>query len=652
MYIPTRLKWPRAAGGCRWKGPFYGSTTILYRRSHNDTRSRLSAFWTPTGGGLDSASKDSHALLIRAGFLRQAHSGIFHLLPLGCRVQEKVERLIDKHMRTLGASKLLLSTISSDALWRKSGRLETGTTELFHLQDRKKVDYLLSPTHEEEITSLVASICQSYKELPLRLYQISRKYRDELRPRQGLLRTREFVMKDLYTFDHNVELAMKSYNAVREVYRRFFDELKIPYLVAEADSGNMGGHLSHEYHFPTPKGEDHVISCSDCGYVANEELAERKLTPWPNANLKVSLWHGVTDDGLTLVNVHYPSINIRHDGTAGATGSHDQLNLHAVKKLLPSLKAGDQDHLNAWREGPRSKSAILSSETHGENPRKIINIYDHRIPPAFLSSTFTPDPGLRLSGQSSWEHSTPIPTTSITGHPTTGTPLDLLKIQDGDGCPRCPGGTLKVERAVELGHTFLLGTRYSEPLSAAVAVPQEPSSAMTAPTRAENHNQLAADAAGSGAMRRAYVQMGCHGIGVSRLIGAVAEVLADGQGLNWPRALAPYEAVVIAREGFEDAAAGIYDALSAGPSRSPNDIQAGVPARGGPVDAVLDDRAKPLAWKLRDADLVGYPVVVVLGRAWAAQRQCEVQCRRLEPAHSLVAAEDLPAFVGNLLSKL
>ena len=183
-------------------------------------------------------------------------------------------------MQRLGASKVSLSSLSSEELWQRSGRLDKGrSSELLRLEDRKGVKYLLSPTHEEEITTIIANSVQSYKELPLRLYQVSRKYRDEPRPRQGLLRGREFLMKDLYTFDATEEQARKTYEDVRKAYVAFLEELRLPYLTARADSGNMGGSLSHEYHFASSQGEDTIIECSECDYSINEELFLGKYDP-------------------------------------------------------------------------------------------------------------------------------------------------------------------------------------------------------------------------------------------------------------------------------------------------------------------------------------------------------------------------------------
>ncbi|KAF2266848.1 prolyl-tRNA synthetase [Lojkania enalia] len=512
-----------------------------------DSRNRLSKFWTPTGGisPQDGKQDDSHNLLIRAGFLRQAYSGVFHLLPLGLRVQEKLEILIDKHMRYIGASKLSLSSISNEALWQQSGRYSTNS-ELLRLNDRRESGFLLSPTHEEEITRLISSIVHSHNDLPLRLYQIGRKYRDEKRPRQGLLRAKEFLMKDLYTFDYSQIRALNTYNAVRKAYNNLFDELKVPYLVADADSGNMGGKLSHEYHFVSEKGEDNVWSCNKCEYVANEELVEKKVeeqipTTSPSGEL---VFAGISTDRTTTIHIAIPrpqSLPSSKDPTW--EDIHKHVNLHAVKRTGIDLDTGIESS---------ALSHLLSETT------KTIHIRDRRLVKSTSSTT-----------------------------PEASSSLDLTVTRPGDFCPRCSSGKLYVQKAIEVGHTFHLGTRYSEPLNALITVPESPS--------------------------RAPIQMGCHGIGVSRLIGAVASLLADSRGLNWPRCIAPYECIIAPTPDLPGKdAEEVYDRII-----------------GRDIDVVLDDRAKGIGWKLKDADLIGYPVIIVLGQTWKHKNMVEVQCRRL-----------------------
>lgn len=538
------------------------------------------------------------------------------MLPLGQKVQEKLEKLIDKYMLQLGASKVSLSSISSQALWQQTNRLEGYGPELFRLTDRKDVPLLLAPTHEEEITTLVSKTIKSYKSLPLRLYQIGRKYRDEIRPRQGVLRSREFLMKDLYTFDYSIQSALSTYEQVRAAYSRLFDELKLPYLVAEASSGDIGGDLSHEYHLPTSIGEDNVISCNSCDYVANEELAATRLSlleeTLPDTNsgdvLAANVWRGISKDRSTLINVWYP-----------ASFSDDSINTYAIKSVLPELDASLNDPIPFWSSVPNS--AKLSE------PRRhlhLVNIVDYRLGSPFANALKTnSSSGVLLPSDTNIDLDT-ITSEYITSS-TDGEPLNTLRICDGDSCPRCASGKLKVQKAIELGHTFHLGTRYSNPLDAHVQVPSNLIEGQAASNR-------------TGDMTTVPMQMGCHGIGVSRIIGAVADHLADEKGLNWPRAIAPFEVVVVSGKGLDTDGIIVSEYLANSPGPRP-------------LDLLLDDRPESLPWKMRDADLVGYPVIVILGKGWSSDRLCEVQCRRLSSV-SHVLLEDLPMYIHQLLSQL
>jgi prolyl-tRNA synthetase len=475
-------------------------------------------------------------------------------------------------MQSIGASKTSLSSITTEALWRQSGRYSTNS-ELLRIKDRKDSGFLLSPTHEEEITALVASMVHSYKDLPLRLYQIGRKYRDERRPRGGLLRAKEFMMKDLYTFDFNPESALQTYEAVRAAYTAIFNALKLPYLVADADSGNMGGKLSHEYHFVSSKGEDHVWSCNTCDYVANEELVAKKPIQVDSEDDSYPLvFRGISTDRSTEIQIYVPGgPNTQQKDTTPTWDSVAQsVNLHAVKRALP-----EGIDLDTGIEATTLQE-ILDSPNH---PTKSISIVDAQLD--FIDED---ESSISVS--------------------------DLTPTRPGDACPNCSQGKLDVQKAIEVGHTFHLGTRYSEPLNALVSMPD--------------------------GKTREFMQMGCHGIGVSRLIGAIASLLSDERGLNWPRVIAPYEAIVLTTPqiGDEDAVE-VYDALA-----------------GGNVDLVLDDReGKSLGWKLRDADLIGYPVLVVLGRGWKEKKEIEVQCRRLGVKKNIGLGE-LRGEVSELLKRL
>ncbi|KAI1821923.1 class II aaRS and biotin synthetase [Xylaria intraflava] len=604
--------------GARYPRNASSRRTIVQESEASDRYTRISRFWLAAGGINKAKNEDGHAKLIRAGYLRQSHAGIFHILPLGDRVQTKLEKLIDKHMSQLGASKVQLSSISSCGLWEKTGRLKGYGKELFRFTDQKELGYILAPTHEEEITTLVANTVKSYKSLPLRLYQIGRKYRDEIRPRHGLLRSREFVMKDLYTFDYSLKSALDTYEEARTAYRRFFDELKLPYIVAEASSGDIGGDLSHEYHLPSPIGEDNVISCTDCHYITNEELATARPDvvqdePSESSN-EAQVWRVISKDRQRLVNVWYPASFQRSD-----------VNTHALKSVMPDLDLSFSHASSMW-EAALSR---LDPPTPGQE-LQLLNIVDYRLGPKFADSLQNEPGRFPILPPESAEKVSQLNQSHITSS-TTGEPFNAIRIRDGDHCPRCTTGTLKVQKAIELGHTFHLGTKYSSALKARVQVPMakaEPGEA--APT--------ADDQAGDAA-----IQMGCHGIGVSRIIGAVAEHLSDDRGLNWPRVIAPFEAVVIPRQIPLDNKG---DAVSIARSLSRE-----MPTSRA-VDVALDDRdSVDFSWKMKDADLIGYPVVIILGAKWESDGLCEVQCRRLKSV-DFVQPGALREHVNGLLAQL
>jgi len=450
---------------------------------------------------------------------------------------------------------------------------------------------------------------------------LARKYRDELRPRQGLLRSREFIMKDLYTFDYSSDLALQTYRDVRSIYAKLFDELKISYLTAEADSGDIGGDLSHEFHFPTPNGEDNIISCSNCDFVANEELIEPTIPDnlAVETSNQVKVWWCMTNDRRTLVGVWH---------TAQSTDDQTGINTHAVKSIVPGLDASIEDPLALWKHLESS-----SQETEGASiklkPRRIISLVDYRVSDEscaeILANHFT-----------SSDKDKEVKEEFIIRDPSTDLRLDLMSIQDGDACRKCSNGTLKVQKAIELGHTFHLGTRYSDPLEATVTVPTALVKKDKAVKSSLNEGQVSSDD-----QKRVALQMGCHGIGVSRIIGAVADTLADSTGLNWPRVIAPFEAIIVPAHQMDDAAIEVYDILSTAPQ---------TPGTVG-LDLVLDDRSTRFAWKMRDADRTGYPVIVIAGKKWTEERKCEVQCRRLKLRQD-VPAEQLSEFVKSLLSQL
>ena len=462
-------------------------------------------------------------------------------------------------------------------------------------------------------------------------------------------------MKDLYTFDLTPELAMDTYQRVRRAYSNLFDEFKMPYLIAEASSGDMGGSLSHEYHMPNSAGEDEIVSCDHCSYQANMEIASDEATvgtvrsrsaaldtgrtsgecvleptvaqeadAGPPSHM--SMWSGVADNGPTLVNVFYPRCSSQADREKG-------INVVAIKSIVPSLDAGREDAAHWWEaqylHHPEDEPSIYK-------PR-IINIYDGRLSSAADFSGVSAAAELLMSEQIARERLAHVDTTQMTTDPASGRLLNLLSVVDGDPCPRCREGRLRIQQAIELGHTFFLGTRYTE--------------VFRAHAHAHAHVEGATDHNKS--ITRLPLQMGCYGIGVSRIVGAVAGAIADEKGLNWPRVMAPFEVVVIYRDPMEEDAKAVYDALRDGVSTNdPARSNDSLPSHPTTLDIVLDDRRQGFIWKLKDADLLGFPVVVVLGRAWASERKLEVHCRRLGGLREEVPLRELSAFVHGLLDQL
>ena len=419
------------------------------------------------------------------------------------------------------------------------------------------------------------------------LHCAARKYRDELRPRQGLLRSKEFLMKDLYTFDSSKEAALETYGDVRAAYDSFFTELGIPFMTAEADSGNMGGKLSHEYHFESPSGEDTVWTCNQCKYTANDEVVERGVSTSATARFPtVKCWHGISKDRSTKIVVFYGAKN---DNLAPRLAD---LSTQVLKLICPELDTSIDADVAILKHQPQSTKFIV----------------DHRL---------------------SDDQVLPFEEPTTTDPPTTLRPdIPITTIQPNDPCPRCPSGHLTSHRTIEVGHTFHLGTRYSVPLgvtfkSATTAAPNVP------------------------------VEMGCHGIGVSRLIGAISSVLAaptghssPAVGLRWPLLVAPFQVVIIADDKYAREAQDVYDVLDQLNAAEKNKA----PLSRISPDVLLDDRDKQLGWRLKDADLIGYPVVVILGKQFKVNGHVEVHSRKTGEQES-VSMDALRKTVWGMLER-
>ncbi|RMZ87851.1 hypothetical protein DV736_g4922, partial [Chaetothyriales sp. CBS 134916] len=586
-------------------------------------RQRRDDIWVPQSISNNAAQPDNTTVhLINAGFVHQPNAGVFHFLPLGLRVLGKIERLVDRHMRSVGASKVSLSSLSRQSLWQKSGRLSAGG-ELFKFRDRSRVDWLLAPTHEEEFTELVRLSGTLRKSTQLRLYQIGRKYRDELRPRGGLLRGKEFIMNDLYTFDSTPEAALATYDEIRTAYRNFFDDLGLPYAEARADSGDMGGSLSHEYHFPDDQGEDTVVTCSNCDHARNVEFVPtlaRSITKLPNkctkaladaaSSIAVSR-DFISEDKSTLVRVL-----VTKKGRSD-TEAKSSINTHIVKAALlgyAEVDTGIQEE--AARKIFFSTNPSLNQESEEgrlDPQRRIIYLLDKAINLEHFLADFELDEC--LGEVEAWViHSSPdkVPDAS---------PIDLRLPSKGDACPSCKTGVLNVQHTIEIGHTFHLGTRYSSKFGLAYLAEQ---------------NRLPT-----------LYEMGSHGIGVSRLVAAAARLRAPtgkekSWSLQWPKIIAPYQVAVIGSPESPDqiqANDQMYDALESTLIGSER------------LDVLLDDRAEcSFGWKIADARILGIPIAVLPARK-SGGKGWVVMCPTLEFEEDVQATE-VPEIVQSLMERL
>ncbi|KAL8849646.1 MAG: hypothetical protein Q9221_005413 [Calogaya cf. arnoldii] len=434
-------------------------------------------------------------------------------------------------------------------------------------------------------------------------------------------------MKDLYTFDATPQDAEETYNKARTAYKNFFDELRIPYLVAKADSGAIGGDLSHEYHFPTLSGEDTILSCDSCPYAVNEELARKPgsadMVRSTADCVSYKSWFGLSKDRSHLVEAILP-----RDTGMPPQRRAAETNPYLLKTLYPELHLGIEDPLNTfivyWRNHP---SSTTSHATKPPRIPQLTRIYDYRVPQAFIDSNSS---GSNISA--SMQRVSKIVGSRIS---TSQVSLDLARFQDGDECPECGHNSIKMQQAIELGHTFHLGDRYSKPMNATFTAPSCQNAYVEVPA-GQNQSQPTRSK-----KNQAYFQMGCHGIGISRMIAAVADSLADKQGLQWPRVMAPFEAAILATDENKRAAEEVWDLLAR-------------PAEGWqPLDAVLDDRDdKGLGWKLKDADLIGFPIVVILGSQFSQQGVCEVSIPRLGTRLEKVAMGSLRDYLGMRLDKI
>jgi len=523
----------------------------------------------------------SHKLMIRAGLIRKLGSGAYTYLPLGYRVLKKIIGIITEEMERAGAEELLMPAIQPRELWEKTGRYSLMGDILITYKDRHGKEYVLGPTHEEVITDLASREIRSYRDLPRILYQIQTKFRDEPRPRFGVLRSKEFIMKDAYSFDADENGLNASYKAMYEAYCRIFRRCGLEYVPVEADSGFMGGDVSHEFMVPAPSGEDRIAVCGTCGYSASAEVAgcgednslrekpghiEEVDTPNVSTVLEVSRFLKVKPARVIKTLIY------KTDGTPVAVLLRGDHNLNEVKLArhlgTSGLSMADEALIRGLSGGPVGFSGPV-----GLKGVKIICDYAIK--------------GMRNAVTGANKRDRHLTGVDPEKDFTVDQWADLRYIEEGDACPKCRKGKILLKTTIEIGHTFKLGTKYSRTLGA---------------------KYLDKDG------KERLSIMGCYGIGVNRIIASLIEQSHDKDGIIWPEEIAPYRVLILILnmdypEGVK-AAEDIYKSL-----------------REKGVEVLLDDRRESAGKKFKDADLIGIPYQIIIGERSLVKGEVELAFR-------------------------
>lgn len=549
----------------------------------------------------------SHRLLLRAGFIRKVAAGVYNYLPLSMRVLKKIERIIREEMDRHGGQELLMPIVQPAELWQESGRWDVYGPELFRLKDRHDRDFALGPTHEEVITTLVRGEVSSYKQLPLLLYQIQNKYRDERRPRFGLMRGREFIMKDLYSFDRDEKGLDQSYMKMHEAYTRIFQRCGLRFRPVEADSGAIGGSETHEFMVLAESGEASVLFCENgsCDYAANVERAAQNSAPDKAKESLNKLTEKETPECRTVEEVTL------------------SLGIPPQKIIKTLLYETDAEVVAVLVRGDREVNEIkllnllgcLRVELAGENTiKKATGASRGFSGPVGLK-------GVRIiadlevvamtnaaagANRDNFHYLNVNPVRDFTIDITA----DVRMVETGEPCPRC-GRKLEEARGIEVGQIFKLGVKYSKLLGATYL-----------------------DESG----KAKPIIMGCYGIGVTRTMAAAIEQNNDRDGIIWPAAIAPFHAVVVPvntkDSGQAALAENIYERLtSAG------------------IETLLDDRPERAGVKFKDADLIGYPLRITVGSKAMSEKTFEVKARRTGEV-TMVPADKLEQTVLEMLRAL
>ena len=559
---------------------------------------RYSQYFIPTVKETPSdAEVISHQLMLRSGMIRKLAAGIYNYLPLGLRSIRKVEAIVREEMNKAGAIEMLMPAVQPAELWKESGRWDFYGKELLRFKDRKDAEFCMGPTHEEVVTDLIRKEVRSYRQLPINLYQIQGKFRDEIRPRFGLMRGREFIMKDAYSFDVNEAGADVSYAKMYKAYRRIFERCGLRFRAVEADTGSIGGNFSHEFMVLADSGEDAIVSCSACQYAANMEKAETRKSA-----------AGEVADPQPLERVSTPGQKSIEEVCAflGVNSKEvvKTLVLLADNEPVVALLRGDYD-LNEIKLKNHLGCAEL--EMAGDDVvAKVTGAPTGYAGPVGLSDKVKIVADLSLEGMHNFvvganAGDTHLKNVNLGRDFSVAGFVDIRNVIVGDPCPRCDEGRLEIWRGIEVGHVFKLGTKYSKALHA---------------------TYLDADG------KEQIIYMGCYGIGIGRTVAACIEQNHDDNGIIFPIPIAPFQVIVSALsakdDSVKDAAEAIYQDL----------LESG-------IEVLLDDRDERPGFKFKDADLIGIPLRIVVGAKHLVEGRVELKERKSGEIELLPIAEAL-----------
>ena len=525
----------------------------------------------------------SHKLLLRAGLVRKLTGGLYTFLPLGLRALRKIEAIVREEMNRAGALEVFMPALQPPDIWARSGRLETAREVLFHVKDRAQKEWVLGPTHEEVITTLVANEFNSYRQLPVNFYQIQTKFRDEIRPRFGLMRAKEFIMKDAYSFDADDESANASYQLMYDAYARIFKRCGLRAIAVQADTGVMGGAHSHEFMVPAETGENEVVYCESGDYAANIEMA---ASQGPAATTPADVC-GEAEKFET------PGVKTIGDlakrfGIAAERQIKTLVYIADDKPVIVLLRGDDQLE-EAKLGGALSTGTIRAAgdaeivKALGAQPGSLGAVGVEGIP-VYADEVLRGGSGMVTGANDDGHH---LRNVNVERDITVSDWADLRQVQAGELCVET-GQPLKIRRAIEVGHVFKLGTKYSEALGATFLD--------------ENGDSIPSI-------------MGCYGIGVTRTLQAVIEQCHDDNGVIWPTSVAPYQVCITALDVEPESevmklATHLYDELQ---------------AKG--VDVILDDRPARPGIKFKDSELAGFPLRIGIGERSLAKGNVEIKPR-------------------------